>query len=73
MASLAKGFTKTRDDLPEPPMTPRQVAEAYGISYQNVIIEINTGRLPARRKKGTKRWFITKDNLREWLETGMWD
>ena len=60
-------------DLPELPLTPRQVAEAYGMSYQNIMNEIWAGRLHARKKKGSeKRWYITKDDLRDWVENSMW-
>ena len=60
-------------DLPELPLTPREVAKAYGKSYQFIMNEIWNGRLPARKKKGGKQWFIRKEDLEEWIKNGMWE
>lgn len=60
-------------DLPELPMTAREVAKAYGLPYQTVLLEIREGRLHARHKKGqTRQWWVTKADLTQWIEEGMW-
>ncbi len=62
------------ENLPELPLTPAEVAKAYGLSYQQVIIEIRSGRLNAHHKKGqSHKWYITRKDLEEWVNVGMWE
>lgn len=60
--------------LPRLPYTVKEVAEMYGVSGNYIYREIREGRLRARHKRGeTKAWYVTDEDLREWVESGMWE
>lgn len=56
---------------PQLPLTPKEVAEIYGISVSVVRKEIEKGSLKARHKRGqTKNWYITREAIEEWVQNG---
>lgn len=56
------------------PYTTAEVAAMVGRSKTFILDEIRSGRLHARHKKGqVKYWYMTEEDVREWLEKGMWE
>lgn len=56
------------ETIPQLPYTVQQVADMYGMKETAVLAEIRSGRLRARHKRGmVKRWFITNQDLVDWV------